>query len=58
MVMVTWYGACYYANALSRAHGLTPCYELDVLTLECDFTADGYRLPRRRRTARPASRRT
>ena len=43
MVEVTWYGACAYANQLSREHGLTPCY--DESSWSCDFDANGFRLP-------------
>lgn len=43
MVQVSWYGACAYANGLSRERGLTPCY--DETTWDCDFAADGFRLP-------------
>ena len=42
-VEVSWYGACLYANSLSRAHGLTEAY--DELTWDCDHATDGYRLP-------------
>ena len=45
MARVTWYGACTYANHLSRDHGLTPCYDVSYLTWTCDFDADGFRLP-------------
>ncbi|MAE29624.1 MAG: SUMF1/EgtB/PvdO family nonheme iron enzyme [Planctomycetota bacterium] len=40
---VSWYGAALFANNLSRAHGLTPCY--DETSWECDHGASGYRLP-------------
>jgi formylglycine-generating enzyme required for sulfatase activity len=40
---VTWPQAARFCNARSRAEGLTPCYNED--TGECDFNADGYRLP-------------
>jgi formylglycine-generating enzyme required for sulfatase activity len=40
---VTWAQAAVYCNARSKAEGLTPCYNED--TAECDFQADGYRLP-------------
>jgi formylglycine-generating enzyme required for sulfatase activity len=40
---VSWADAVAYCNARSLDEGLTPCYDLD--TLECDFSADGYRLP-------------
>lgn len=43
MVMVSWYGACAYANNRSREDGLTPCY--DESNWSCDFNANGYRLP-------------
>ncbi|MFH1109945.1 MAG: formylglycine-generating enzyme family protein [Planctomycetota bacterium] len=43
MVMVSWYGAAAYANWRSSQHGRTPCYNL--LTWECNFAANGYRLP-------------
>ena len=43
MLMVSWYGAAAYANWRSEQAGLTPCYDLD--TWECNFGADGYRLP-------------
>ena len=40
---VTWPMAAKFCNARSRLEGLTPCYNED--TAECDFNADGYRLP-------------
>jgi formylglycine-generating enzyme required for sulfatase activity len=40
---VTWTQAAIYCNARSRDEGLKPCY--DEHTAECDFSADGYRLP-------------
>ena len=43
MVCVSWYGACAYANQRSRDDGLTPCY--DETTWDCNFAANGYRLP-------------
>ena len=43
MVKVSWYGACSYANHLSRDDSLTPCY--DETNWTCNFAADGYRLP-------------
>jgi formylglycine-generating enzyme required for sulfatase activity len=43
MEVVTWHGACAYANQRSRDEGLTPCY--DETTWNCDFAAGGYRLP-------------
>jgi acetoin utilization deacetylase AcuC-like enzyme/formylglycine-generating enzyme required for sulfatase activity len=41
--MVRWDMAALWCNARSRAEGLQPCY--DEETGECDFEADGYRLP-------------
>ena len=38
-----WTEAARFCNQCSESDGLTPCYNLD--TWECDFTADGYRLP-------------
>ncbi|MDH7568256.1 MAG: formylglycine-generating enzyme family protein [Armatimonadota bacterium] len=40
---VRWSDAVRYLNALSAAEGLEPCYNLK--TWECDFEANGYRLP-------------
>lgn len=40
---VTWIGAVKYCNTRSRLEGLKPCY--NEKTLECDFSANGYRLP-------------
>jgi len=40
---VRWSDAVKFCNARSRAEELKPCYNLD--TWECDFDADGYRLP-------------
>jgi len=38
-----WSDAVRYCNARSQRDGLRPCYNLE--TWECDFGADGYRLP-------------
>jgi len=40
---VRWTDAIKFCNARSAKEGLQPCY--DVKTGECDFSADGYRLP-------------
>jgi len=40
---VRWSDAVRYCNARSEAEGLQPCY--DLTTWECDFSANGYRLP-------------
>ncbi len=40
---LSWYSATQYCNMRSLREGLRPCY--DPNTLQCDFTADGYRLP-------------
>ncbi len=41
--MIGWDIAALFCNVRSKAEGLTPCY--DEETAECDFQADGYRLP-------------
>jgi len=38
-----WSDAARYCNARSELEGLTPCYDLQ--TWECNFEANGYRLP-------------
>ena len=43
MEQVTWPQAARFCNARSRIEGLKPCYNED--TGDCDFEADGYRLP-------------
>ena len=43
IVELDWYGAAAYCNWRSAMEGRTPCYDLG--TWECDFAADGYRLP-------------
>ena len=40
---VQWTDAVRFCNKCSEWDGLTPCYNLD--TWECNFAADGYRLP-------------
>ena len=40
---IRWTNAVEYCNARSRLEGLQPAY--DPQTWECDFQADGYRLP-------------
>lgn len=42
---VSWYNAVWYCNKRSEKEGLTPCYTGDGANIECDFKADGYRLP-------------
>ncbi len=41
--MVAWVNAAVYCNERSLEEGLTPCYNED--TWECDYNANGYRLP-------------
>ncbi len=41
--MIAWVNAAVYCNERSLEEGLTPCYNED--TWECDFNANGYRLP-------------
>ncbi len=40
---IRWSDAVNYCNARSRLDGLEPCY--DIETWQCDFSANGYRLP-------------
>ena len=40
---IRWHDAARFCNARSAKEGLKPCYNEE--TWECDFTADGYRLP-------------
>jgi formylglycine-generating enzyme required for sulfatase activity len=40
---VRWSDAVRYCNKRSRQEGFQPCYDLE--TWECDFEANGYRLP-------------
>ncbi|MCX7045824.1 MAG: SUMF1/EgtB/PvdO family nonheme iron enzyme [Candidatus Sumerlaeota bacterium] len=40
---VTWTACVKFCNARSTQEGLTPCYDLN--TWECNFAANGYRLP-------------
>ncbi len=43
MLEVSWYGAAAYANWRSEQDGRSPCY--DLTTWDCDFDANGFRLP-------------
>ena len=43
MVEVSWYGAVAYANWRSDEEGLEPSYDME--TWECNWDANGYRLP-------------
>jgi sulfatase modifying factor 1 len=45
VINVTWYDAVAYCNWLSEKEGLTPCYSGKGRLTQCDFSADGYRLP-------------
>jgi sulfatase modifying factor 1 len=45
VINVTWYDAVAYCNWLSEKEGLTPCYSGKGKLTQCDFSADGYRLP-------------
>ena len=42
---VRWRDAKQYCNERSRLEGLKPCYNEKTVEWDCDFGADGYRLP-------------
>jgi VWFA-related protein len=42
---VTWYEAVEYCNKISEKAGLQPCYSGKGVSIVCDFTSNGYRLP-------------
>lgn len=42
---VDWNDAVAYCNWLSKTQGLTPCYSGGGKTIQCAFSANGYRLP-------------
>lgn len=42
---VGWYDAVVFCNRKSQKDGLQPCYSINGERVECDFTANGYRLP-------------
>jgi len=42
---ISWADAVLYCNLRSRAEGLQPCYAEESETWQCDFEANGYRLP-------------
>ncbi|MBU1878969.1 MAG: SUMF1/EgtB/PvdO family nonheme iron enzyme [Chloroflexi bacterium] len=45
VIGVDWYDAVAYCNWLSEKEGLTPCYSGKGRLTQCDFSANGYRLP-------------
>ena len=45
IIEVTWYGAVAYCNWKSKQKNLTPCYIIKEREVECDWSANGYRLP-------------
>ncbi len=45
VINVDWYATTKYCNWLSEQQGLTPCYSGPGRVPECDFLANGYRLP-------------
>jgi formylglycine-generating enzyme required for sulfatase activity len=42
---VSWFDAVEYCNRLSARDGLTPAYTGSGISIQCDFSANGYRLP-------------
>ena len=42
---VSWFDAVEYCNRLSVREGLTPAYTGSGVSVQCDFSANGYRLP-------------
>ncbi len=42
---VNWSDAALYCNLRSRAEGLEPCYDEESGSWQCNFKANGYRLP-------------
>jgi formylglycine-generating enzyme required for sulfatase activity len=42
---VSWYDCVEFCNKLSQNEGLTPCYSGSGKQTNCDWTANGYRLP-------------
>ena len=45
VIAVRWYDAVAYCNWLNEKEGLTPCYAGKGRLIQCDFSANGYRLP-------------
>jgi formylglycine-generating enzyme required for sulfatase activity len=45
VIHVDWNDAVAYCNWLSEKEGLSPCYSGKGKLVECDFSANGYRLP-------------
>ena len=50
---VAWIDAVRYCNERSKREHLRPVYNLSGNTVECDYRADGYRLPTGRGICRP-----
>jgi formylglycine-generating enzyme required for sulfatase activity len=42
---IRWRDAKQYCNERSRLEGLKPCYDEKTTEWDCDYSADGYRLP-------------
>ena len=45
IIEITWFGACEYSNWLSEIYNLDQCYTIITDSVDCNFNANGYRLP-------------
>jgi formylglycine-generating enzyme required for sulfatase activity len=45
VIQVSWNDAIAYCNWRSQFEGLTPCYSMSTQNVQCNFNANGFRLP-------------
>ena len=45
VIDISWHDAVAYCNWHSKTEGLTPCYTINGKDVNCNWTANGYRLP-------------